>query len=159
VSNLHQMIARWARPGVVEWIGVRPARGVAMRSLDTAEVTEDGLSGDRSRPGKRAVTLIQAEHLHAIGSFLDVAPVLPEVLRRNIVVRGLNLAGLKGRAVQLGGAVLRLTVICAPCSQMERALGHGGYAAVRGHGGWCAEVLQPGVVSVGDAVTPRAETD
>jgi MOSC domain-containing protein YiiM len=31
-----------------------------------AEVTEAGLDGDHGRPGKRAVTLIQAEHLPVI---------------------------------------------------------------------------------------------
>ena len=54
----------------------------------------------------------------------------------------------------MGGALLRLTVICAPCSRMEEALGKGGYSAVRGHGGWCAEVVQPGRVRLGDAVQP-----
>ena len=117
-------------------------------------VTEAGLTGDRGRAGKRAVTLVQAEHLPVIASFLGRADIPPEMLRRNLLVRGLNLAGLKGRAVQVGGAVLRLTTICAPCSQMERAFGPGGYAALRGHGGWCAEVITPGRIAVGDAVTP-----
>ncbi|MGC1428161.1 MAG: sulfurase, partial [Albidovulum sp.] len=32
------------------------------------------------------------------------------------------------------------------------ALGTGGYNAMRGHGGWCAEVKVPGRVAVGDKV-------
>ena len=79
---------------------------------------------------------------------------MPEILRRNLVVSGINLAALKGREVQVGEAVLRYTVICAPCSRMEEALGKGGYSAVRGHGGWCAEVVQPGQVRLGDVVQP-----
>ncbi len=113
-----------------------------------------GLEGDRSRAGKRAVTLIQQEHLAAIGAYLGQGPVAPELLRRNLVVSGINLAALKGRRVQVGEAVLRFTVICAPCSRMEEALGRGGYSAVRGHGGWCAEVVQPGRVRLGDLVQP-----
>jgi MOSC domain-containing protein YiiM len=35
---------------------------------------------------------------------------------------------------------------------MEEALGSGGYNAVRGHGGWYAQVVRPGRVAVGDAV-------
>lgn len=154
MSDLHDMIARWAQPGVVDWIGLRPARGAPIEVVQQVEVTEAGLIGDRGRAGKRAVTLFQAEHLPVIASFLGRGAVAPEVLRRNLRVRGLNLAGLKGREVQVGAAVLRLTTICAPCSQMERALGHGGYAAVRGHGGWCAEVVTPGLIRNGDAVTP-----
>jgi MOSC domain-containing protein YiiM len=37
---------------------------------------------------------------------------------------------------------------------MEEALGHGGYAAMRGHGGLCAEVVEPGFVRLDDAVMP-----
>ena len=72
----------------------------------------------------------------------------------DLVVSGINLAALKGREVQVGEAVLRFTVICAPCSRMEEALGKGGYSAVRGHGGWCAEVVRPGRVRLGDVVQP-----
>jgi MOSC domain-containing protein YiiM len=58
----------------------------------------------------------------------------------------------------MGGAVLRITGPCAPCSRMEAALGPGGYAALRGHGGWCAEVLAAGALSVGDGVCPQDAT-
>lgn len=125
-----------------------------MEIVDVAMISSDGLDGDRSRAGKRAVTLIQQEHLAAIGSYLGQGAVAPEILRRNLVVSGINLAALKGREVQVGEAILRFTVICAPCSRMEEALGKGGYSAVRGHGGWCAEVVQPGRVRLGDAVQP-----
>lgn len=148
------MIARWAQPGRVDWIGLRPARLALMKEVDKVQVTLAGLDGDRGRAGKRAVTLMQHEHLDDIASFLgrDILP--PPVLRRNLLVSGLNLAGLKGRKVAVGDTVVRITTVCAPCSRMEEALGHGGYAAVRGHGGWCAEVLSPGMVQIGDAVRP-----
>lgn len=154
MTELAELIAGWAQPGRIEWIGLRPERRVGMVVPDTALVSADGLSGDRSRAGKRAVTLIQQEHLAAIGSYLGRGAVGPEVLRRNLVVSGINLAALKGREVHVGEAILRFTVICAPCSRMEEALGKGGYSAVRGHGGWCAEVVQPGRVALGDLVQP-----
>ncbi len=154
MSELSELIASWAQSGSIYWIGLRPERRVKMFVVDEANISISGLDGDRSRAGKRAVTLIQQEHLAAIGSFLGQRPVTPEVLRRNLVVSGINLAALKGREVQVGEAILRLTVICAPCSRMEEALGKGGYSAVRGHGGWCAEVVRPGRVRLGDAVQP-----
>ncbi len=110
--------------------------------------------GDRARAGKRAVTLMQAEHLMAIGGFLGQGSVSPAAMRRNIIVSGVNLAALKDRDVAVGTAILRLTVMCAPCSRMEETFGHGGYSAVRGHGGWCAEVIAPGTIQLGDAVRP-----
>ncbi|KIC50223.1 sulfurase [Tateyamaria sp. ANG-S1] len=148
------MIARWAQPGRVDWIGVRPARMADMQVLDRVNITESGLEGDRGRAGKRAVTLMQAEHVPVIAACLGRAELGPEMFRRNILVSGLNLNGLKGREVQIGEAILRITTICAPCSLMERLLDHGGYAAMRGHGGWCAEVVRPGMVICGDTVAP-----
>jgi MOSC domain-containing protein YiiM len=115
----------------------------------------DGLLGDRYQGragGARQVTLVQAEHLAAIGAFLGLAPVLPERLRRNLVVSGLNLLALKGRRFRIGAAVLEMTGECHPCSRMEEEFGPGGYNAVRGHGGITARVLEGGAVMLGDAV-------
>ncbi|UWR03516.1 MOSC domain-containing protein [Ruegeria conchae] len=154
MTELAELIAGWAQPGRVTWIGVRSGRRAEMDGRNEDWVSNDGLDGDRARAGKRAVTLIQQEHLAAIGSYLGQEPVAPEILRRNLVVSGINLAAFKGREVQVGQAILRFSVICAPCSRMEEALGTGGYSAVRGHGGWCAEVVRPGRVALGDAVRP-----
>lgn len=154
MSDLKVMMARWAQPGTVTWLGMRPHKRAGMQIVADVQIGLDGLDGDRSRPGKRAVTLIQAEHLGAIGAYLGQGAVDPALLRRNIVVSGLNLNSMKDRHIAVGEAVLHLTVICAPCSRMEETFGHGGYAAVRGHGGWCAEVITPGAVRIGDAVRP-----
>ncbi|WP_299287280.1 MOSC domain-containing protein [uncultured Tateyamaria sp.] len=154
MSDLHAMMQRWARPGCVDWIGVRPERRAEMAALPAVEITDAGVAGDRARAGKRALTLIQAEHLTTIGSFLGKGPVPPDLMRRNMVISGLNLAALKGRDLAIGSAIVHLTTICAPCSRMEETFGEGGYSAVRGHGGWCAQVVQPGHVAIGDAVRP-----
>lgn len=154
MEKLSEMIARVAQPGRVDWIGLRAARRADATEVAAAELTAAGLAGDHARPGRRAVTLVQAEHLTAVGAFLGRGPVPPALLRRNLVVAGINLASLKGREVAVGDAVLRLTGICAPCSRMEEALGPGGYAALRGHGGWCAEVVVPGRIARGDPVRP-----
>ncbi len=113
-----------------------------------------GILGDhyRSRGQRtRQVTLIQAEHLAAIASFLGLAEVTPDRLRRNVVVRGINLLALQGRQLRLGCALLEVTGACHPCSRMEETFGTGGYNAVRGHGGVTARVIAGGAVRVGDA--------
>jgi MOSC domain-containing protein YiiM len=149
------------RSGRVTWIGVRPARHAPLVAFASAEITrETGLAGDHysGRPnadgkgGKRQITLIQAEDLAAIASYLD-RPVTPEDLRRNLVVSGINLRALKDRRLKVGEAVLEATGDCHPCSQMETILGPGGYNAVRGHGGITARVIEDGAVRVGDVVT------
>ena len=126
-----------------------------MRIVEAAEIEDAGLVGDRKEtPGKRAVTLIQAEHLPVIAALAGLETVVPETLRRNIVVSGLNLAALRKARLTLGEAEIEITGPCAPCSRMEVALGFGGYNAMRGHGGWTASVVKPGRIAVGDAVRP-----
>lgn len=153
---LKALAARVAQPGRVVWIGVRTTRRGEVRSLEAAEVALTGLVGDRrTRPGKRAVTLLQAEHLPVIASLAASGGALdPALLRRNLVISGLNLLALRKRPFRLGTALLLGTGPCAPCSRMEEALGPGGYTAMRGHGGITAEVLEPGQVALGDLLVP-----
>lgn len=141
-----------AQAGRVLWIGLRGARLAPLTVVERAEVTASGLAGDHGRAGKRAVTLIQWEHLPVVAAMLG-RDVPPEILRRNIAVAGLNLTALRGATLQVGTAMLRITGPCAPCSRMEAALGRGGWTALRGHGGWCAEVVTPGAIALGDAVS------
>jgi MOSC domain-containing protein YiiM len=123
--------------------------------VSRAEIIETGLTGDRhSRANGRAVTLIQSEHLHVIATLVGQDALDPEILRRNIVVSGINLTALRQVPLRLGMAIVEIGKPCAPCSRMEAALGPGGYNAMRGHGGWTARVLQPGSVAVGDSVVP-----
>lgn len=158
-DSLKELINTIANPGRLDWIGLRPARRKAMQAVETVEITEDGLIGDHGRPGKRAVTLIQQEHLAVIGAFLGQPPIDPARLRRNLVISGINLLALKGRTVQIGTATLTVTGPCAPCSRMEEALGDGGYSAVRGHGGMTASVIEPGIIRVGDQVNALPASD
>ena len=154
-SPIHRLLSTLPQVGTVTWIGVRPARRAEPVRVDTvrAEVGS-GLEGDHyggKGVGKRQVTLINEEHLVAIASMLGVA-VTPALLRRNIVVKGLNLLALKDRTFRVGEAVLETTGLCHPCSRMEENLGPGGYNAVRGHGGITARVLRAGTIRAGDEV-------
>ena len=154
-AELERLLARFAGAGRVRWIGVRPGRRAPVRTLGRAELRPEGLSGDRhASPGKRAVTLIQWEHLPVIAALAGLDEIAPETLRRNIVVSGINLLGLRRASFRIGRTVLRGSGPCAPCSRMEEALGPGGFNAVRGHGGITAEVVEPGEIALGDAVVP-----
>ena len=140
-------MSRFAQPGRVNWIGIRRQRREPPTIVqDVMATVECGLEGDHysGRSRTRQVTLIDACHLPAIASYLGLRSVGPEQLRRNIVVAGINLLALKDRSFQIGAAILRFRGLCHPCTRMEENLGSGGYNAVRGHGGICAEVTESG---------------
>ena len=159
-SALGRLMATLPRAGRVEWIGLRPARAKPMHEVDDVVATAGkGLSGDRyaSGSGKRGVTLIQAEHLPVIAALAGLDAVAPSTLRRNLVVSGLPLVALMGRRFRIGAVVLEGTDACDPCSNMEAALGAGGFNAMRGHGGLCARIIEGGTIHRGDAVVALAD--
>lgn len=156
MPTLQQALDTFARPGRLEWIGRAPERRAPLEVVDEARVDEGtGLRGEhhaRSGRGHRQVTLIQQEHLEAIRSLAGLDAIEPGMLRRNLVVSGINLVSLKGRRFSVGEVVLEHTGPCDPCTRMERNLGPGGLNAVRGHGGITARVVRGGTIRVGDAV-------
>ncbi len=159
-SALARLMSTLPPPGTVRWIGLRPGHGLPMAAVDDVDaVAGKGLVGDRyaGGSGKRGITLIQAEHLPAIAALSGHDAVAPALLRRNVVVAGLPLVALKGRRFRIGSAIFEGTDDCDPCSQMEKALGPGGYNAMRGHGGLCARIVEGGRFAVGDAVQPLEE--
>jgi MOSC domain-containing protein YiiM len=142
--------------GSIEWIGVRPARAAAMTELNEVQINcASGLEGDRfsgRAASPRQVTLIQQEHLAVIAACVGRGEIDPALLRRNIVVSGINLLALKDKRFRIGDALLEFSGACHPCSKMERVLGTGGYNAMRGHGGITARVIEAGRVRIGDSL-------
>ncbi|GBF07692.1 MOSC domain-containing protein [Deinococcus aerius] len=182
MKTIHELRATFPRPGRLEWIGLRETRRGPVRSVTEAEVHPlVGLIGDHGKqaparlraltgepgeaatpqrtspipggPGRRQVTLLQAEHLPVIAALAGLSEATPERLRRNLLVSGLPLLALKDARLRVGEVVLEATGECHPCSRMEETLGEGGYNAVRGHGGLTARVISGGLIRVGDPVT------
>lgn len=154
-SPLQRLLDAPVRPGIVCWLGTRPARHAPIEIAEAVELEAlGGVIGDHysGSGGGRQVSLIGEESLHAIGAYLGGGPADPRLLRRNVVVRGINLIALKGRTFRLGSCVLTYSGECHPCSRMEILLGQGGYNAVRGHGGILARVIEGGAVRIGDAL-------
>ena len=153
---LKELFKTMPQLGKVEWIGLRPARRADIKEVEEVEATTtEGLVGDRysGSNGNRHVTLIQKEHIDTVASILKQGAVHPNLLRRNIVVSGINLLALKEQRFKIGKEViLETTGLCHPCSRMEENLGAGGYNAMRGHGGITARVIQGGRIQLGDAL-------
>jgi MOSC domain-containing protein YiiM len=154
-QTLWSLMEQFPLQGELMWIGLRPDRKQAMQSITECWLNVDqGIIGDhyKGRSKKRQVTLLQWEHLAVLESLLS-KPVLPEQLRRNLVIRGVNLTALKKHRFQLSSAELEMTGLCHPCSRMENELGQGGYNAMRNHGGITAQVIKAGRIRVGDNLT------
>ncbi len=153
IADLRQ---RFPPNGFVEWIGIATEPRGPIQVLESVEVAmPTGIVGEHHANkgnSKRQVTLIQAEHLEVVAGLLGRETLPPELTRRNVVVRGINLIALKEQNFRIGTAVLRGSGPCVPCSRMEFNLGFGGYNAMRGHGGLNAVVVEPGRISVGDPV-------
>ena len=159
--SLIELASCFPRPGRLDAILLRPERGAPPLAVESAEAVAGlGLVGDhtsRRRPGgKRQVSLIQAEHLPVIATLSGHARVEAALLRRNLVVSGVNLIAARplfrghSLVLRLGDeVVLELSGACAPCSRMDAALGPGGYNAMRGHGGMNARVLAGGRLDTG----------
>lgn len=153
--------------GQLEWIGLRPARKTPMNIVNTAQaIAGFGLEGDRRCQGSegsaRQVTIISVEYLHIIAQLLQKTSVDPALLRRNLVVSGINLTALRHQRFRIGDALIEATAQCHPCSRMEKVLGKNGVAAMLGHGGLCAKIIQGGTLTVGDKVEhlgPAGEPD
>ena len=154
-ASLKELMARLPQTGRVEWIGARPDTRTPMQVVTEVEARQGaGLTGDRFKAMRktREVSLIQQEHIDAVAGFMGLDVIDPSVLRRNIVVSGINLLALKNKEFYVGEVRMAWTDLAQPCSKMEAALGEGGYNAMRGHGGVLARLLSTGIIRVGDKV-------
>ena len=140
--------------GRLEAIWVKRAKAGPMDPVDRA-LLEDGmgLRGNANRGGRRQVTIISAERwrelMEALGADLD-----PSARRANLMVSGLDLQASRGKTLRIGATRLRINGETRPCEQMEEA--HAGLQALmreRWGGGAYADVVEGGVIAVGDEVS------
>jgi MOSC domain-containing protein YiiM len=120
-----------------------------------------GLEGDRHfgrasaaaddlRPD-REITLIEVEAIEALEREHKVS-VEPGDARRNIVTRGVALNDLVGREFTVGEVTLRGISLCEPCAHLASLTDEKVLSGLVHRGGLRAQILNGGVIRVGDAV-------
>ena len=140
--------------GTLERIWIKRMKGGPMDPREGATLRAGrGLVGNANQGGRRQVTILEAErwtsHMAALGDGLD-----PATRRANLLVRGVRLAGTRGRILRIGAVRLRIAGETRPCHRMDEAL-PGLQAVMRPDwgGGAFAMVLNDGEIRVGDPVT------
>ena len=146
--------------GQVVCICIGPIARTPMQEVDEVFAEAgNGLVGDRyydghgsynrAKPGKRQLTLMNA--LFFQGSEFRFADS-----RRNIFTTGVELMDLIGRDFHIGDVLLRGTKYCDPCripSDLAK-IKTNFHEAFFDRGGLVAEILESGIIRVGDAVRP-----
>ncbi|GAC1482723.1 MAG: hypothetical protein NVS1B16_12750 [Pseudarthrobacter sp.] len=152
VSPAHAYFGR-ARDGAAADVPTADAEAVGL-------VAGKGIVGDRffgkAAHMDAAVTLISIEALEAIAAELGTAPFDPLLTRRNIVLRGANLAPLIGGDFALEsrghGGRFKAGRPANPCAWMDQMLAPGAHKAMRGRGGVRCQPLSDGILHRGPAV-------
>jgi MOSC domain-containing protein YiiM len=112
----------------------------------------DGVSGPKNGPD-REVTLIESEAIEAVNREYGVE-LSPIETRRNVVTRGVALNHLVGKPFRVGEALLQGIRLCEPCSHLESLTRCGVMKALVHRGGLRAQVLEGGVIRIGDPIRP-----
>jgi len=149
--------------GVVEAIHLTEKHAEPVKAVtEVNAVAGTGLEGDHryqraiekpeSVPARRHASFIEAEAIDALKLDCDIE-FSAEESRRNICTRGIALNHLVGRKFRAGTALLRGAELCEPCDFMENLCGKKGVREALVHrGGLRAEILESGVIRVGDAI-------
>lgn len=141
---------------IVSAIHVAPGRRLPTKSVERVEAEAGkGLVGDRYHGSRhRHVTLQSQERLDDAAEQLG-RPVEPGLTRRNVTVSHGDVPTAPGTRLRVGGALLEVVRVAAPCRLLDDELGPGAAEALRRRAGTVFRVLESGTIAVGDAVVPE----
>jgi MOSC domain-containing protein YiiM len=141
-------------PGRLEAIWIKRAhRGVMDEVSEATAIAGKGIAGSVDRSRRRQVTIIEREVWDRVMRELD-GDAPPSSRRANLMVSGVRLADTRGRTLRVGGVRLAIGGETTPCERMDEALPGLREALRPGWGGGAfAQVLDDGVIAVGDSVT------
>jgi MOSC domain-containing protein YiiM len=148
--------------GRLAHIHIAEKAGTPMQPLDSAKLIEGvGIEGDRYATGRgnysnmpradRQVTLIEMETLEALARDHRIE-LLPNETRRNLTTRNVPLNHLVGRRFRVGAVLLLGARLNVPCKYLEQVTGKLVYAPLINRSGLNCEILEGGMVRVGDVL-------
>lgn len=118
-----------------------------------------GIVGDRFHGSRHRHVSVQSDEGLADAARRLGAPITPRATRRNVTISGpvprgpgvrLRIGGpVDG---QLGGVLLEVVRVAAPCPIMERSVGPGAQEALRHRAGSVFRALTSGTIALGDVV-------
>jgi MOSC domain-containing protein YiiM len=118
-------------------------------------VAGSGIRGDRffdyRDDYKGQITFFSLEVFERLSAHFKLQNKSAGALRRNVIVSGVNLNDLIGEKFSVQGVQLRGTAHCKPCYWMNQAVAPGAEEFLQGNGGLRAQILNDGVIAVGDA--------
>ncbi len=129
----------------------QPPGEVPMQELSAVEcVAGKGLRGDRffdfKDDYKGQVTFFAHETWEHLCEKFDERDRGPDVFRRNVITRGVDLNDLIGKEFEVQGVRFFGMEESKPCHWMNHAFAEGAEAAMKGSGGLRARILSDGVL-------------
>lgn len=140
--------------GKVEAIYLSAAHGELPHEVASAVAhASRGLEGDRNFDDADScdITLIEAEAFDSMGSEHGLE-IHPAESRRQVLVRGVDLAGFIGRRFQVGAVECEGEERCEPCQHLAGMIGNQGVLKGLLHTGLRASIVTGGTIRLGDTV-------
>jgi MOSC domain-containing protein YiiM len=141
ISAGHNYFGHHGKPA-----GTHPA--VAVEELEC--VAGRGLRGDRffdyKDDYKGQITFFSREVFDALRAHVGGSDLSPAVLRRNVIVSGVDLETLFDAEFEVQGVRFAGAGECRPCYWMDQAVGPGAEEFLQGRGGLRARILSSGTL-------------
>lgn len=146
--------------GTVQAIYVSPARKIEMRSVPSVLAEEGkGLVGDRYHGTKHRHVSVQSIEDLAEASTVLGHDIGADLTRRNITVSNFTIPTKPGERIEIGGVLLEVVRIAAPCKLLDDDIGAGAKTALRRRAGTIFRLLSGGRIEIGDEVCHVAGED
>ena len=123
-------------------------------------VAGHGIRGDRffdyRDDYKGQITFFALEVFHELCRAFPVPNASPGLLRRNVIVAGIDLNSLIGETFDVQGVSFHGTGECKPCYWMDQAFAPGTEKYLLGRGGLRARILSDGQLRSASSIPERA---